>query len=68
LSLAATSCLARFGELTEIGLEALTMKYDPYWNVPLNEGLPEPVIELAVQGSGDRGQGSGDGEQLGLGI
>ena len=40
-------CLARFDELAEIGLEAFTRKWDPYWDVPLNEGLPEAVIELA---------------------
>jgi hypothetical protein len=34
--------------LKEIGLEAFTRKYDPYWDIPLNESLPEPVIELPV--------------------
>lgn len=41
-------CLARFDELTEIGLEAFTKKWDPYWDVPLNESLPEAVIELPI--------------------
>ena len=41
-------CLARFDELAEIGLEAFTRKWDPYWDVPLNEALPEPVIELPL--------------------
>ena len=59
-------CLARFDELAEVGLDAFTRKWDPYCDVPLNEGLPGAVIELAMQGAGDRGQGSG--EQLGLGI
>ena len=36
-------CLARFDELAEIGLDTLTRKWDPYWDVPLNEKLPEPV-------------------------
>ena len=45
-------CLARFDELTEIGLEAFTKKWDPYWDVPLNESLPEPVIELPVVEAG----------------
>ena len=57
-------CLARFDELAEIGLEAFTRKWDPYWDVPLNEGLPEAVIE--IERAGVRGQGAG--EQLGLGI
>ena len=39
-------CLAKFDELIEMGLEAFTRKYDPYWDVPLVESLPKPVIEL----------------------
>ncbi len=39
-------CLAKFDELTAVGLEAFTRKYDPYWDVPLVESLPRPVIEL----------------------
>ena len=39
-------CLACFDELQNIGLEAFTQKYDPYWDIPLNENLPKPVIEL----------------------
>ncbi len=39
-------CLACFDELQNIGLEAFTQKYDPYWNIPLNENLPKSVIEL----------------------
>jgi hypothetical protein len=38
-------CLACFDELKEIGLEAFTRKRDPYWDIPLNEGLPKPVID-----------------------
>ena len=45
-------CLARFDELKIIGLEAFTKKYDPYWDIPLNKNLPQPVIELAAP-SGD---------------
>jgi hypothetical protein len=41
-------CLARYDELQAIGLEAFTRKYDPYWDIPLNENLPEPVIELPI--------------------
>ena len=44
----------------EIGLEAFTKKWDPYWDVPLNESLPEAVIELPVVGAG------GDEQQLRL--
>jgi len=45
-------CLARFDELQEIGLDAFTRKHDPYWDIALNESLPEPVIELPIPGAG----------------
>ena len=41
-------CLAKFDELKQIGLDAFTKKYDPYWDIPLNESLPKPVIDLPV--------------------
>lgn len=41
-------CLAKFDELNNIGLEKFTKKYDPYWDVPLNEELPKPVIDLPI--------------------
>ena len=41
-------CLAAFDELKAIGLEAFTKKHDPYWDIPLNENLPEPVIDLPI--------------------
>lgn len=41
-------CLAAFDELKAIGLEAFTKKHDPYWDIPLNDSLPEPVIDLPV--------------------
>ena len=39
-------CLAKFDELKRICVDAFTKKYDPYWDIPLNESLPKPVIEL----------------------
>lgn len=39
-------CLAAFDELKAIGLDEFTKKHDPYWDIPLNEELPKPVIEL----------------------
>ncbi|MDK9701107.1 MAG: hypothetical protein OEM52_13275, partial [bacterium] len=45
---APTLCLAKFDELTAIGLDAFTKKYDPYWDIPLNENLPQPVIDLPI--------------------
>ncbi|QOJ00962.1 MAG: N-6 DNA methylase [Phycisphaeraceae bacterium] len=47
-------CLAGFDELQAIGLEAFCKKHDPYWDIPLNESLPTPVIELPTP-SADNG-------------
>lgn len=44
-------CLAAFDELKTIGLEAFTRKHDPYWDIPLNESLPKPVIDLPIPSS-----------------
>ena len=41
-------CLAAFDELQSLGLEAFTKKHDPYWNIPLNENLPQPMIDLPI--------------------
>jgi hypothetical protein len=41
-------CLAAFDELKSIGLDAFTRKHDPYWDIPLNENLPQPVIDLPM--------------------
>jgi hypothetical protein len=41
-------CLAAFDELQSLGLEAFTKKHDPYWEIPLNENLPQPVIDLPI--------------------
>jgi len=43
-------CLACFDELKSMGLEEFTAKYDPYRDIPLNEKLPEPVIEIPLAG------------------
>lgn len=50
-------CLAKFDELKNIGLEAFTQKHDPYWDIPVNENLPEPVIDLPIptESTDDRG-------------
>ena len=44
-------CLAAFDELSALALEAFAKKYDPYWDIPLNESLPKPVIDLAIPGA-----------------
>ena len=41
-------CLAKYDELQEIGLDEFTKKYDPYWDIPLNEELPKPVIDIPI--------------------
>jgi len=43
-------CLACFDELKSLGLEKFTRKHDPYWDIPLNENLPQPVIDLPIPG------------------
>ena len=44
-------CLARFDELKAIGLEAFTKKYDPYWDIPLNEST-SPSLSSTFRSSG----------------
>lgn len=51
-------CLAAFDELNAIGLEAFTQKHDPYWDIPLNENLPQPVIDLSIPGEVQAAGGS----------
>jgi hypothetical protein len=45
-------CLACFDELKSIGLAAFTKKHDPYWDIPINESLPKPVIDLPIMTDG----------------
>lgn len=39
-------CLAAFDELEAKGLDAFVRDHDPYWDIPLNEALPKPAIDL----------------------
>ncbi len=41
-------CLAMFDELKATGLDAFIKKHDPYWDIPPNENLPQPVIDFPV--------------------
>lgn len=41
-------CLAAYDELKSIGLDAFVRKHDPYWDIPLVETLPKPVIDLPM--------------------
>jgi hypothetical protein len=55
-------CLTRFDELQQLGLDAFTKKYDPYWDIPLNESLPKPVIELPIPADENDLFGAADGQ------
>lgn len=41
-------CLAAFDELKQVGLEEFCKRHDPYHDIPLNENLPKPVIDLPI--------------------
>lgn len=41
-------CLAAFDDLKQVGLEEFCRRHDPYWDIPLNESLPQPVIDLPI--------------------
>lgn len=49
-------CLAGFDELQSLGLEAFTGMQDPYWDIPLNENLSQPVIDLPIPAPAADGQ------------
>jgi hypothetical protein len=55
--------LAKFDELLSVRLEAFVRKYDLYWDVPLVESLPSPVIELPRVGVSE-GAGLYDAKEL----
>ena len=39
-------CLAMYDELAALGLEPFCRKYDPYFDIPLNENLPKPLLDF----------------------
>jgi hypothetical protein len=43
-------CLEAFDELKEVGPDKFAREHDPYWEIPLKENLPQPVIELSIPG------------------
>jgi hypothetical protein len=51
-------------ELHSLGLDAFTRKYDPYWDVPLVESLPKPVIELPLPSGREAGAQAEDMKDL----
>lgn len=48
-------CLEAFDELLAIGLEDFCKKHDPYFDVPLVETLPQPVIDLPAPAAASQG-------------
>ena len=46
-------CLAAFDELKQIGIDSFVRKHDPYHDVPLNDALPKPMLDLPVQAQAD---------------
>jgi hypothetical protein len=44
-------CLVAFDELKRIGLAAFVKAHDPYADIPLNESLPKPVLNLSAPGA-----------------
>ena len=42
------ACLEAFDQLEQIGLTAFRRIHDPYWDIPLNENLPQPVLDLQI--------------------
>jgi hypothetical protein len=58
-------CLERFDELARDGMDAFVRRWDPYWDVPLVETLPKPVIELRVPAA-VAGDAAESGTQLGF--
>jgi hypothetical protein len=61
-------CLAAFDELKALGLESFTQKHDPYWDIPLNESLPKPVIDLPMPGGASPAQTSHGSLFAGAGV
>ncbi|MFZ4438832.1 MAG: Eco57I restriction-modification methylase domain-containing protein [Syntrophales bacterium] len=41
-------CIAAFDELHRDALETFVHHHDPYWDIPLNDVLPCPVIQLTI--------------------
>jgi hypothetical protein len=46
--------LVAFDEVQSTGIEACTKRHDPHWDVPLNENLPQPVIDLRIHQAAPR--------------
>ncbi len=48
-------CLAAFDEIESAGLEAFLRAHDPYFDIPLVESLPSPVIDLPEPAPAEEG-------------
>jgi len=51
-------CLAAFDEVEAIGIDSFVRKHDAYWDVPLKDDLPAPVIGLTIGRPTKRERGS----------
>ena len=52
------NCLGAYEELNEIGLDTFIQKHDPYWDIPLNDSLPQHVLVLDITGQAGMAQAS----------
>jgi hypothetical protein len=41
-------CLDAFDDLQEIGMDEFARKHDPYWDIPLDESLPQPDSAFSI--------------------
>lgn len=60
-------CLAAYDELGRTGLEGFVKAHDPYWDIPLVESLPKPVINLpglSATGTGEPGASGASAEPV----
>lgn len=57
-------CLAAFDDLRRDGLDAFLKAHDPYADIPLNESLPRPVIDLPIPGAAAAATTTAEGFQL----
>jgi len=43
-------CIEAFDELLDLGAKDFIRKYDPYWDVPLKDALPQPAVDFRLDG------------------
>lgn len=45
-AVAPEKCLAAYDELASVGVDDFCRKHDPYFDIPLNESLPKPLLDF----------------------